>query len=112
MIFARYLNVCRLRYIPFPDLRPMKDPRYNTLKGLLKAGAIKQFTDIFIWIPPTVVAKDFGTNNGRMKKMVADPSLWQLSEIYRLAEWIECDPKMLALMAVDQVERMKSPDQD
>lgn len=90
----------------------MKDPRYQTLKGLLNAGAIKQFTDIFTWIPPTVVAKDFGTNNARMKKMVADPSLWQLSELYQLAEWIEYDPKKLALMAVDQVEKMKSPDQD
>lgn len=85
----------------------MLDPRYNTIKGLLKAGAIKQFTDIFNWIPPTVVAKDFGTNNNRMKKMVADPSLWQLAEIYQLAEWIGCDKKMLALMAVEQVGRMR-----
>lgn len=85
----------------------MKDPRYETIKGLMKAGAIKQFTDVFTWIPPTVVAKDFGTNNNRMKKMKDDPSLWQLAEIYQLAELIECDKKMLALMAVDQVERMK-----
>lgn len=88
----------------------MRDPRYDTIKGLLKAGAIKQFTDIFTWIPPTVVAKDFGTNNNRMKKMVTDPSLWQLAEIYQLAEWIGCDKKMLALMAVEQVERMRNDD--
>jgi hypothetical protein len=92
----------------------MKDPRYSTLKGLLKAGAIKQFTDIFAWIPPTVVANDFGTNNARMKKMKDDPSLWTLAEIYQLAEWIGYDKKKLALMAVDQVELMKkqSPDRD
>lgn len=88
----------------------MLDHRYDTIKGLLKAGAIKQFTDIFNWIPPTVVAKDFGTNNNRMKKMAADPSLWQLAEIYKLAEWIGCDKKMLALMAVEQVERMRDDD--
>lgn len=88
----------------------MLDPRYNTIKGLLKAGAIKQFTDIFNWIPPTVVAKDFGTNNNRLKMMKDDPSLWQLAEIYQLAEWIGCDKKMLALMAVDQVERMREGD--
>ena len=85
----------------------MKDHRYETIRGLLKAGAIKQFTDIFAWIPYTAVAKDFGANNNRMKKMKDDPSLWSLAEIYRLAEFIECDKKMLALMAVDQVERMK-----
>jgi hypothetical protein len=28
----------------------MKDPRYQTIQGLLKAGAIKQFTDVFAWI--------------------------------------------------------------
>lgn len=94
----------------------MKDPRYETIKGLMKAGAIKQFTDVFTWIPPTVVAKDFGTNNNRMKRMKDDPSLWTLQEIYRLAELIECDKKMLALMAIDQVERVnraeKNPDTD
>jgi hypothetical protein len=85
----------------------MKDPRYDTIKGLLKAGEIKEFTEIFKWIPYTVVAGDFGTNNNRMKKMKADSSLWTLEEVYHLAELIGCDKKMLALMAVEQVERMK-----
>lgn len=85
----------------------MKDPRYDTIKGLLKSGAIEQFTDIFKWIPHTVVAQDFGTNNNRMKKMKDDPALWQLAEIYQLAEWIGCDPKRLGLMAIEQVKRMK-----
>jgi hypothetical protein len=80
----------------------MKDPRYETIKGLLKAGAIEKFTDIFNWIPPTVVARDFSTNNNRMKKMVADPSLWQLQELYKLADLIGYDAKKLALMALEQ----------
>lgn len=88
----------------------MRDPRYNTIKGLLKAGAIKKFTDIFTWIPHTVVARDFGTMNTRMKKMTQDPSLWKLQEIYKLAELIGYDPKKLALMAVSEVEEMKNPD--
>ena len=93
------------------ECTPFRSPilrKTKTVKGLLKAGAIKQFTDVFSWIPPTVVAKEFGMNNNRIKKMKADPSLWTLQEIYRLAELIECDKKMLALMAVEQVERMKS----
>jgi hypothetical protein len=80
-----------------------KDPRYNAVLGLLKAGEIKKFTGIFTWIPYTVVAKDFGTNNNRMKKMKSDPSLWQLQEIYKLAELIGYDKKKLALMAVEEV---------
>lgn len=85
----------------------MKDPRYSTIQGLLKEGEIKQFTDIFKWIPPTVVANDYGTNHNRMKKMVADPSLWTLDEIYKLADLIGCNRFKLALMAVDQVEKMR-----
>lgn len=81
----------------------MPDQRYETIRGLLKAGAIKKFTDIFTWIPYTIVARDFGTNNNRMKKMKSDPSMWQLGEIYKLAELIGCDKKKLALMAVEEV---------
>jgi hypothetical protein len=81
-----------------------KDPRYNAVLGLMKAGEIKKFTDIFTWIPYTIVAKDFGTNNNRMKKMKDDASLWQLGEIYTLAELIGYDKKKLALMAVDEAE--------
>jgi hypothetical protein len=84
-----------------------KDPRYDTIKGLLKAGAIGKFTDIFTWIPHTVLAHEYGTNNNRMKKMVKDPSLWQLAEVYRLADLIGYDHKKLALMAVDEVEEMQ-----
>jgi len=84
----------------------MRDPRYDTIRGLLQEKAIEKFTDIFNWIPYTVVANDFGTNNQRIKKMVADPSLWTLGEIYKLADFIGCNKKKLAEMAVDQVEDM------
>lgn len=85
----------------------MRDPRYDTLQGLLKLGAIKQFTDIFNHIPYSVVGKGFGTNNQRMKKLAADPALWTLAEIYQLADWIGYNRKKLAEMAVDQVAKMK-----
>lgn len=77
----------------------MNDPRYLTIRGLLKEGQISTFTGIFAWIPYTVLARDFGTNNNRMKKMVADPSLWTLAEIYKLADLIGYDKKKLLMMA-------------
>ena len=45
----------------------MNDPRYSTIRGLLKEGQITTFTGIFTWIPYTVLARDFSTNNNRMK---------------------------------------------
>jgi len=80
----------------------MKDPRYETIYGLLKAGAIKKFTDIFLWIPHSAVAKDFGTNNSRMKKMTQDPTRWEIGELFKLAELIGWDEKKLALMAMKE----------
>lgn len=77
----------------------MTDPRYSTIRGLLLAGEIKNFTSIFTWIPYSVVARDIGTSKPRMKKMVGNPSLWTLGEIYRLAELIEYDKKKLLIMA-------------
>lgn len=85
----------------------MSDPRYNTIQGLLKLGAINKFTDIFNHIPYTVVGRDFGTNNQRMKKMTEDPSLWTLEELYQFADLIGYNRKKLAEMAVDQVKVMK-----
>jgi hypothetical protein len=85
----------------------MKDQRYDTIFGMLKAGAIEKFTDIFKLIPFSTVANDLHTNRVRMKKMIADPSLWKLEEVYKLADLIGCDRKKLALMGVDQVEAMK-----
>lgn len=73
--------------------------RYKTICGLLLAGEIKTFTGIFKWIPYSVVARDIGTSKPRMKKMVANPSLWTLGEIYRLAELIGYDKKKLLMMA-------------
>lgn len=87
----------------------MRDPRYDTIKKLLKAGGIKKFTDIFVWIPHTVVARDFGTMNTRMKKMTQDPALWKLAELYKLADLIGWDKKRLVLMAMEEVEATKKP---
>lgn len=85
----------------------MKDPRYDTIQGLLKLGAIKQFTDIFNHIPYTAVARDFGTNNQRMKKMIADPSLWTLGEIWQLADWIGFNRKKLMEMAAEEGDQLR-----
>lgn len=85
----------------------MKDPRYSTIQGLLKEGEIKKFTDIFKWIPYTIVAKDYGTMHSRMKKMIADPSLWTLAEIYQLADLIGYDRKKLLLIAAEEGDAMR-----
>lgn len=86
----------------------MKDQRYQTIHGLLKEGKeIEKFTDIFNWVPYSVVAADLDTNNPRMKKMKADPSLWTLGELWQLADLIGYSRKKLVEMAGKQGEDMR-----
>jgi hypothetical protein len=84
-----------------------RDPRYDTIKGLLQAGAIVRFTDIFDWIPPTVVAKDLHTNGTRLKRMIKNPEEFQMKDINTIAKLIGCDPRKLGLMAVAEVKEKK-----
>lgn len=78
----------------------MTDPRYETIRGLMAAGAITKFTQIFEWIPHSAVAKEFNTNNARMKKMTQDPTRWEIGELYKLADLIGWDRGKLVLMAM------------
>lgn len=101
----RFYHRLAAQFPPIPYLPPMfKDPRYETIHLMLKAKAITRFTAIFEYVPHTVLANEFRTNHNRMKKMVADPALWQLQELYRLADLLKYDKKKLCLMAVEEVE--------
>ena len=84
----------------------MPDPRYTTAKILLEKGAITSFAGIFDFIPYTVVAADLRTNNGRMKRMIADPGLFHYEEIIQLAELLDYDSKKLMLLAGVDVDRL------
>jgi hypothetical protein len=87
----------------------MIDSRYSTIKGLLDAGAIKKFTEIFEWIPHSTVAQDFKTSNRRMKEMTNDPGRWKIEEIWELADLIGYDKKKLALMALKESQEKEDP---
>lgn len=76
-----------------------KDKRYNITKLLIQSGDIKTLAEVFDVIPPSVVAKDFGTNNTRFSKLTTNPELFRVKEIYRLSDLFEVDPlKMFALV--------------
>lgn len=85
----------------------LKDPRFDTVLGLLNAGEITRFSDIFKWVSQALVAQHFKNNNNRVKARIADPSLWTLQDIYKLADLIGYGRKKLAMMAVVEVEEMR-----
>lgn len=85
----------------------MIDPRYETVRGLLEAGAIKKFTDIFDWIPKTVVRQDINTNGKRINKLAENPSGFTLNEVYQISSLIGYDTKKLVNMALDEMHELE-----
>jgi len=78
----------------------MKDHRYKLLKILFQGGDIKTFSDIYKYIPKTVIKEDIGTSGTRMDRLMKDPSGFRLQELNRLAGLIGCDVKSFVLMAL------------
>jgi hypothetical protein len=73
-----------------------KDRRYTRVKHLIDGGYIKSFQDIFVdGIPKSVVARDLGINNVRFSKQINNVELFVLKELYRFAEFIEIERKIL-----------------
>ncbi len=76
-----------------------KDKRYETVKFLIEAGQITTLSGIFDVVPKTVVAKDFGTNYQRFVRLINNPELFRLKEIYTLARMFGIDEmKMFTLI--------------
>jgi hypothetical protein len=48
----------------------MEDHRYPTIKPMLEQGRIRKLTDIFIYIPRTVLANDMGRNLKRLNELL------------------------------------------
>ena len=86
------------------------DPRYLSLKYLIKKGDITTFKEIFYHIPYTVVANDLHTNNNRMKRLIENPEQFSLEELYILADLIGYDSKKFVLFVMrDTWGKIKNP---
>ena len=47
-----------------------RDRRYPTIKPMLDQGRIKSFTDIFLYLPKSVLAADLGKNLKRFNELL------------------------------------------
>jgi len=66
-----------------------EEARYSTIKHMLLAGKIKTFLDIFIYIPPTIVAKDLGKRGPRFTELINSLEDFTLKEILLLAQFFD-----------------------
>jgi hypothetical protein len=77
----------------------IKDRRYKLVKDQISGGNVKSFQDIFDILPKTVVLKDLRIHNQRFNKLLHDVSLFPLQELYKIADLIEIDAKIIIDLA-------------
>ena len=83
------------------------DRRYTTVKKLIAGGNLSSFQEIFDTVPKTGVARDLGMNNTRLTKLVNNPGLFWIRDIYRLADFIEIDALFLLRLIDEELKKEK-----
>ena len=80
----------------------VKDARYTAVQSLITVGKIQKFSDIFKYIPKTIVARDLGLNYRSFVGKVNAPNRFGVLDILKLAEYIDCPPgKIFDLIVAD-----------
>lgn len=77
----------------------MKDIRFKTIKTLIDEGLILTWSDLFKYIPYTIVAKELKINNNRMKAINANTGPLNVDEIHILADLFGCEPEVIFRLA-------------
>ena len=84
-----------------------KDRRYNTVKLLIEAGHIIEFSELFDHIPRSVVANDLGTNYNRLARLITHTEHFTLEELVTLSNFFDVDSKTMVDLAFNQMIRKK-----
>lgn len=84
-----------------------KDRRYNTVKLLIEAGHITEFSQIFDHIPRSVVANDLGTNYNRLARLIMHTEHFTLDELLTLSNFFDVDSKTMVDLAFNQLIRKR-----
>jgi hypothetical protein len=62
-----------------------KDPRYNLIRPKYKRDEIRLFSDIFLTLPKSLVAKDLGKEKRRFNQLVDNPNEFTYSELRKFS---------------------------
>jgi len=69
--------------------------RYQVAKKLVQAGQIKVYSGLFDVIPRKPLSRAIGTTPERMAKLIDNPELFMLRDIYNTAHLIDVDEKLV-----------------
>jgi hypothetical protein len=79
-----------------------KDRRYKTVKIMIEGGHLTEFSQIFDYIPKSVVANDLGTNYNRLIRLIEHVEQFTLKELFTLSSFCDLDSKLVLDLVYNQ----------
>lgn len=73
----------------------MIDSRLTAIRPLIRSGDITSFSQIFDHIPHTVLAKELGIGNTRMKTLITNPRKIEIGLLWKMAKMFKVGDKVL-----------------
>lgn len=83
-----------------------RDHRYKVIKPMLEKGEIHSFTDIFLFIPKSVVAADLGKRLSRFSFLMNRVEKFTLEEVFLIGNF--CDLSASEMLKLVEVEYLKN----
>ena len=85
-------------------LMEQQDHRYPTIKPMLDQGRIKKLTDIFIYIPRTVLAQDIGKNLKRLNELLDRPENFTIKDLLLIGNLCSLSRREMLLLLDSEFE--------
>jgi hypothetical protein len=83
-----------------------RDHRYKIIKPMLEKGEIQSFTDIFLFIPKSVVAADLGKRLSRFSFLMNRVEKFTLEEVFLIGKF--CDLNVAEILKLVEIEYSKT----
>jgi hypothetical protein len=86
----------------------VKHTRTDIIKPLIESGHIKEFKQIFQYVPKTAVAQDLGIHFNRFNNFMEKVSEMRMSDMYLLCSYFEIDPHKMFELIDTQHRKMRN----
>ncbi len=85
-----------------------RDPRYDLIRPMITEGKIISFTDIFKYIPKTIVARDLGKKVDRFTDLMNRVEKFTLEELFQIARNCEIPRMQILKLAEEEYAKGKN----
>lgn len=84
------------------------DKRYSHARNAIETGEIKEFKDIFEYIPKSVVAEDLRTSVRRFTRFIDQPHKFECEEVYEMSLLFDMPLDRFFMLIMNDLVRKRS----